>query len=194
MVAPVAIEATSAATPTPVTLPSTASSAPAVLPANEASAAAPRLATAATASTGAVKPSGASSAGLPSVPKAAIPTIPNVAIPTVAGLPALPSCVTNLIPTGGTVPDPIQLATTLPSCIISVITANLPMETVQSLIGSVGLPIDLSTCLSSVVRSVPTFAGGDLSRLPQLLSACLPTGQVPGMGSFPGMGSLPGFG
>ena len=110
--------------------------------------------------------------------------VPNVSVPAI---PAIPSCVANLIPSGTTVPDPAKLVAQLPACIASVVTASLPLDTIQSVIGSAKLPVDVSKCLSSVVRSVPTFVSGNLSGLPQLLSACLPAGSIPGTGSIPGM-------
>lgn len=125
-----------------------------------------------------------SSADLPAVP----------AIPAVPELPALPTCVTEIIPTGGTVPDSAQLVAQLPACIVSVVTENLPLDVIESAIGSANLPIDVSACLSSVVSSISGFAGGDLSALTQLLSACLPTGSLPGMGTgqMPDGSSTPG--
>jgi len=125
---------------------------------------------------------------------AKLPTVPNVVVPTVPALPAIPRCVADLIPTGTTVPDPARLVAQLPACVLSVVSASLPLDTIQSVIGTANLPVDVSRCLWSVLRSVPTFAGGNLSGLPKLLSACLPTGSIPGMGSIPGAGSIPGLG
>ncbi|MDQ3680362.1 MAG: hypothetical protein M3378_07440 [Actinomycetota bacterium] len=145
-----------------------------------ASVTSPTAATSGRAGTGVATPAGARSAA---VPNAAVPAIP-----------AMPSCVAGLIPTGGAMPDPARLATQLPACILSVVQAHLPMDAIQSAIGSANLPVDVSRCLSSVLASVPNFVGGDLSGLSQLVSACLPTGSVPGTGSVPtGSGSFSGF-
>lgn len=155
--------------------------------------------TPATTSTTAVKAAGGASVGSSTgstSTKATTSVATPANLPTFAGLPAIPSCVSNLIPTGGTVPDPAQLVTQLPACILSVVTSHLPLDTIQSVIGSANLPVDLSKCLSSVIGSLPTFAGGDLSGLPKLLSACLPTGSIPGMNFVPGMSgisSMPGM-
>ncbi|MBA2496711.1 MAG: hypothetical protein H0V33_06375, partial [Acidimicrobiia bacterium] len=132
--------------------------------------------TSAEATSGLAPPTDVDSANIPAVP--ALPTIP---------LPVVPSCVTALIPTGGTVPDPAQLAAQLPACILSVVTANLPLDAIESAIDAANLPVDVAGCLSSVISSIPGFVGGDLTGLSQLLSACLPTGSLPGTGSFPGM-------
>jgi hypothetical protein len=124
---------------------------------------------------------------------AKLPTVPNIATSAIPALPAVPSCVANLIPTGATVPDPAQLVAQLPACVLSLVTAHLPLDTIQSMIGSANLPVNVFTCLSSVLRSVPGFVGGNLSGLPQLLSACVPTGSAPGIRSIPAMGSTPGL-
>ncbi len=125
---------------------------------------------------------------------ATVPVVPDIPLPTLPSLPAIPPCVANLIPAVGIVPDPFTLVAQLPACILSVVTAHLPLDTIQSVIGSFNLPIDIVGCLSSVLGSVPGFVGGNLSGLPQLLAACLPTGAVPGIGSIPGMGSIPDMG
>jgi len=130
----------------------------------------------------------------PAAAPAKLPAVANVVTPTIPALPAIPSCVANLVPTGGTVPDPAKLVAQLPACVLSVVSAHLPLDTIQSAIGSANLPVDVSKCLSSVLGSVPGFADGNLSGLPQLLSACLPTGSTPGLGSIPGIGSIPGMG
>ena len=119
--------------------------------------------------------------------------VPTPTVPTIPALPAIPSCVANLVPTGATVPNPATLVAQLPACVLSVVTASLPLDTIQSAIGSANLPVDVARCLSSVVGSVPGFAGGNLSGLPELLAACLPTGSFPGMDSIPDMGSFPGM-
>ena len=141
------------------------------------------------ANTGVATPSATSSAGLRSI--GALPTPITPALPA---LPPIPSCVANLIPTGGTAPDPIKLVAQLPACILSVVTSSLPLDTITAVIGSAGLPVDVSTCLTSVLGSVPALASGDMSGLPRLLSDCLPTGSVPSTGSFSGTGSRPGTG
>ncbi len=133
------------------------------------------------ASTGVATPTAGTSANLP--------TVPDV---TVA---AVPACVTNLVPTGATVPDPVQLVSQLPACVLSVVTAHLPLDTIQAAIGSANLPVNVSGCLSSVLTSLPALVGGNMSGLAQLLSHCLPTGSIPGIGgSIPGAGSIPGIG
>jgi len=156
----------------------------------EASVAPPIGSASAEASTGLAVPTDTTAAVAPADP----------VIPSIPALPAVPLCVTELIPAGGTVPDPVQLVAQLPACIISVVTANLPLDAIESAIDAANLPIDVAGCLMSVVSSIPGFAGGDLSGLTELVSACLPTGPLPGTGSFPGadwfpdMGSLPGMG
>ncbi|MGI8758626.1 MAG: hypothetical protein ACR2K0_04910 [Acidimicrobiales bacterium] len=120
----------------------------------------------------------------------AVPT----AVPTLPAQPEVPSCVADLIPSEGTMPDPAQLVSQLPACIISVVSDNLPLDTIQAAIGSADLPVDVSGCLASVVASLPTVVTDDLSALSGILSACLPTGSIPDMGSFPGMDSFPGAG
>jgi len=67
------------------------------------------------------------------------------------------------------------------------VTAHLPIDSIQHVIGSANLPVDVSTCLSSVLGSLPGITGGNVSGLPQLLAACLPKGPIPGMGSIPGL-------
>jgi hypothetical protein len=99
--------------------------------------------------------------------------------------------VSDLIPTGGTLPDPERLVAELPACIVTVVTEHLPLDTIQSIIGSANLPVDVSRCLSAVVSSLPGFSGGDLSGLSQLLSSCMPTGFTGGDWSF-GTGSTSG--
>lgn len=134
----------------------------------------------------------AAPAKLPSLSN--VGAVSNVATPTIPTLPAIPRCVANLLPTGGTPPDPTMLVAQLPACIQSVVAAHLPLDTVQRAIGSANLPVALSKCLSAVLGSVPGFVGSDLSDVPRLLAACLPTGPVSGTGSIPGTGSLPGAG
>ena len=113
-------------------------------------------------------------------------------MPTIPALPALPTCVANLVPTAGTAPDPTRLVAQLPACIRSVVAASLPLDTIRQALGSANLPANVSTCLSAVVGAVPGFTGGDLSGLPQLLSTCLRISSIPGAGSIPGFGSIPG--
>ena len=125
---------------------------------------------------------------VPTPPRAA-----NVGAPALPALPAIPSCVRDLIPTGGTTPDPMALVSKLPACIMSVISSSLPLDAILAVIRSANLPVDLSKCLSSVLSSIPALAAGDLSRLPQLLAGCLPTGSFPGMGSMPGMSPASGL-
>ncbi len=119
--------------------------------------------------------------------------IPRVTVPNIPALPALPPCVANLLPTGRTVPDPTTLVTQLPTCILSVISAHLPLGAIEGAIASANFPVDLSKCLSAVVRAVPTLIGGNVSGLTQLVASCMPRGSLPGMGSIPGAGSIPGF-
>lgn len=123
-----------------------------------------------------------------------VPSVPSVALPPLPSLPVIPPCVANLLPTAGSIPDPAALVAKLPACILSVVTANLPIATIQSVIGSANLPVNIAGCLSSVLGSVPAVVGGTLSGLPALLAACLPTGAIPGVGSIPGLGSIPGMG
>jgi len=119
--------------------------------------------------------------------------LPTVAVANSPALPALPSCVTNLSATGGTVPDPAKVLTQLPTCIRTVIGARLPLDVIQSAIASAHLPVDVTKCLTSVIRAVPGLAAGDMSALAQLVSSCTP-GSIPGMRSVPGVGSIPGLG
>ena len=128
----------------------------------------------------------AGSAGLPSVSTVADRIIPAV--------PTLPPCVAGLIPAAGTRPDPTTLITQLPACILSVISAHLPLDVISRVIGTANLPVDISRCLSAVLRMVPTVVGGNLAGLSQLLSACLPTGGLPGAGARATGGSATGLG
>ncbi len=148
--------------------------------------------------TSVTSPAGSSSAKASTVvtpPAAVTPAkvaaVSSVATPAIPAPPAMPSCVANLLPAGGTAPDPTKLVSQLPACIQSVVAAHLPLDAIQSAIGSANLPVDVSRCLSSVLASVPGFMGGDLSGLSQLVSACMPSGSVPGTGSMPG-GSFSG--
>jgi hypothetical protein len=132
-------------------------------------------------------------AATPSVsPATNLDEVPDVSDFETPELSAQPDCVTGLIPTGGSVPDPARLVAELPTCILSVVTANLPLDLIEQAIDSADLPVDISGCLSSVLASLPTFVGGDLSALSAILSACLPAGAIPG--SEAGSGSFPGFG
>lgn len=109
----------------------------------------------------------------PTTTSANLPAGAGGALPT---SPAIPGCVADLIPTGGTPPDPDRLINELPACIVTVVTDHLPLDTIQSIIGSANLPVDISRCLSAVVSSLPGFSGGDVSGLSELLSSCMPTG------------------
>jgi|GEM_PF-3017693 len=167
-------------------LPPTMTGASGVPAASEVSATPPTGSSSTHASTGLAAPTGAAPAQPHAVPQGATPAIP--------ALPAIPSCVADLIPTGATPPDPAHLVSQLPACILGVIKAHLPLDTIKAVVGSAKLPVDLVKCLSAAIGSAPTFTAGDLSSLARLLSACLPKGSVPGMGSIPGMGSVPGAG
>lgn len=127
-----------------------------------------------------------------------LPRVADATLSSLPALPALPACVADLIPAAGARPDPATLIVRLPACVRSVLAAHLPLDTIQRLIGSANLPVDLVRCLSSVLRTVTAAAGANLSGLPQLLSACLPGGVIPGAGSGRTTGSVPipdfGFG
>ena len=127
-------------------------------------------------------------------PAADMPDVPDVS--TLIPEAVVPPCVSDLIPSGGSVPDPTQLVSQLPTCILSVVTANLPLDLIEQAIGSANLPVDVSGCLTSVLASLPTFVSGDLSGLSQILSACVPAEFIPGSGSgsFPGSEFIPGSG
>ncbi|MDQ3569878.1 MAG: hypothetical protein M3450_10885 [Actinomycetota bacterium] len=173
-------QATAAVGPATSSLPPAMSGGTGAQTTSGASVTPPSAATSARAGTG---PATAASTNSAAVPNAAVPAIP-----------AMPSCVASLIPTGGAMPDPARLATQLPACILSVVRAHLPLDAIQSAIGSANLPVNVAGCLSSVLGSVPGFMGGDLSGLSQLVSACMPSGSVPGTGSMPtGQGSFSGF-
>nr|MBA3955459.1 hypothetical protein [Acidimicrobiia bacterium] len=96
-------------------------------------------------------------------PAADMPDVPDVS--TLIPEAVVPPCVSDLIPSGGSVPDPTQLVSQLPTCILSVVTANLPLDLIEQAIGSANLPVDVSGCLTSVLASLPTFVSGDLSGL-----------------------------
>ena len=163
-----------------------------------AAAPAPAPAASALASARAAAPAAAARAELPTRPKApkasaqraATAAANDIPTPTLPSLPAIPGCLSDLIPTNGTMPDPVQLATQLPSCILSVVMGSVPLDLIQSVLESANLPVDIVGCLSSVLNAFPTFATGDLSRLPQLLTACMPTGDLPGMGSTSAWASM----
>ena len=127
-------------------------------------------------------------------PAADMPDVPDVS--TFIPEAVVPPCVSDLIPSGGSVPDPTQLVSQLPTCILSVVTANLPLDLIEQAIGSANLPVDVSGCLTSVLASLPTFVSGDLSGLSGILSACVPAEFIPGSGSgsFPGSEFIPGSG
>jgi hypothetical protein len=169
-----------------------ASNEAAVAAAPTPSPAAAASASARSATTASVPTSTATRVAAPTVANVPTPPIPNITIPTIpsiSNLPNLPPCLTDLIPTGASAPDPFQLVAQLPQCILSVVQAALPLDLIRQVLGSLNLPVDFTGCLSAVLGSIPTFATGDISRLPQMLSACMPTGQLPGMGSSFGMRS-----
>lgn len=101
------------------------------------------------------------------VPAPSLPSLPAVGVPSLNSLPvdlpvSLPACVTNLVPTG-TTPDPARLLAQIPGCITSVL-------------GSTGMPIDVSKCVAAVLATVNgVLSPGSMGSLPQLnVSACVP--------------------
>lgn len=120
----------------------------------------------------ATTPAGTAGAGATvSAPKAPasvpIPSLPIPAIPSLESLPipipvAIPACVTNLVPVG-TVPDPTRLVSQIPGCI-------------QSVLGTTGLPVNVSQCLAAVLGTVSgVLSPGSVGSLPQLnVAACVP--------------------
>lgn len=176
------------------------SSATASLPSSATGGTPARAAAAATVASPAASSSAKAGAVVPqpaaAVPAKApgVPTVANIASPVTPALPALPGCVADLLPTGGTAPDPMRLVSQLPACIVSVVSARLPLDTIEKAIGAANLPVEVSRCLSRVLSAVPGFVAGDLSGLPGLLAACLPTGPIAGTGSIPGAGAIPGIG
>ena len=134
-----------------------------------------------------------------------MPALPPMTVPpAVAGLvKGLPACVTNLIPTGGGVPDPAKLATQIPACIPQVLsTAGLPPEVakcISTILGVIGgangmspssvpsiaslnvsscVPVDGSKCVSNMLGMLATIPGWSSS--------------IPTFGSLPGMSSVTG--
>ncbi len=182
--ATVTVEAPAATVASPAPAPAAAAE-PAPAPAASARATAPAASAAASADLPALpKAPKASARKAPTAAAADIPT------PTLPALPAIPGCLSELIPTSGTMPDPVELATQLPSCILSLVMGSVPLDLIRSVLDSANLPVDIFGCLSSVLSAVPTFATGDLSRLPQLLTACMPTGDFSGMGSMSARASM----
>lgn len=138
----------------------------------------------------------------PAVPNVGVPSLPPVAVPPAVGglIKNLPACVTNLVPTGGGVPDPAKLATQIPACIPQVLAAA-------------GLPVDVAKCIASVLGSIGGASGMTTGSVPSIgslkLSSCVPVdatkcvssmlgllANLPGVsGGFPGFaGAIPGFG
>jgi hypothetical protein len=163
----------------------------AVEPAPPAAAATEPAADEASVTPPAASASASADANTAAAPAADMPDVPDVS--TLIPEAVVPPCVSDLVPSGGSVPDPTQLVSQLPTCILSVVTANLPpLDLIEQAIGSANLPVDVSGCLTSVLASLPTFVSGDLSGLSGILSDCLPTGGIPG--SEAGSGSSPGSG
>jgi hypothetical protein len=141
--------------------------------------------------------------GVPALPDASgvnVPPRPSLTVPpAVAGLVKnLPACVGDLVPTGGTAPDPAKLATAIPACIPQVLAAA-------------GLPTELARCISSVLGAIGGASGMSAGSVPNVgnlsVSSCVPVdatrcvssvlsflGTIPGLPGVPGGGSLPGMG
>jgi hypothetical protein len=77
----------------------------------------------------------------------------------------LPSCLKDLVPTTGSVPDPATLAAQIPPCI-------------QQVLGTISLPADVSKCVASVLGSIGGIAGMSAGSLPDIskldVSSCVP--------------------
>lgn len=140
----------------------------------------------------ATTPAGSTSAGAGAevnTPTPSVPTVPQVPVtptlPDLPELPALPACVTNIVQTAVTSPtNPTAILSQVPGCI-------------QSVIGSVQLPVNVQQCVAGVMQTASSLAGGNfsaLSNLPQMIAGCLPDEMsIPFLNSIPGMGSVPGF-
>ena len=134
------------------------------------------------------------------------PTIPSVGslpVPGLTDLPTgtqLPACVKDLIPAGGSVPDPSALLAQVPAC-------------VQTVLASHHVPVEVAACVNSILASLPAAGSvsgvGNLSALD--LSACVPVdltqcatsfmgamqnlaGASTGFGGLTGLGSLANLG
>ena len=137
-------------------------------------------------------------AAVPATSGVPMPALPPMTVPPgVAGLvKGLPACVTNLIPTGGGVPDPAKLATQIPACIPQVL-------------GTAGLPPEVARCISSVLGVIGGASGMSPSSVPSIgsldMSSCVPVdgskcvstmlgmlATIPGFGSLPGLSSVTG--
>lgn len=127
-------------------------------------------------------------------PTTVAPTRPTALNGSLPGLSQLPACVQNLIPAKGTTPDPATLIPQVVACVQSLISSHLPTGDIQSLFGSLGLPGNLSTCLSSIFSALPTLATANTSTFTQVMATCVPTGSLSGIGSIPGIASMPGIG
>lgn len=127
-------------------------------------------------------------------PTTVAPTLPTALNGSLPGLSQLPVCVQNLIPAKGTTPDPATLIPQVVACVQSLISSHLPTGDIQSLFGSLGLPGNLSTCLSSIFSALPTLATGNTSTFTHVMATCVPTGSLSGIGSIPGIASMPGIG
>lgn len=133
---------------------------PTTIPAGAAAAVtAPTPAGAAGASATVSTPKAPASLPIPSVPIPAVPSLESLPIPIPV---TIPPCVTNLVPVG-TIPDPARLVSQIPGCI-------------QSVLGTVGLPVDVSGCLAAVLGTVNgVLSPGSIGSLPQLnVAACVP--------------------
>ena len=149
-------------------------------------------------------PSGGRGAGRTG-PGVTTPTLPQVTVPpAVAGLVGgLPSCVKDLVPAAGAVPDPATLAARIQACIPQVLdSTNLPPEVarcVSAVLGAIGgasgmnpasvpgvtgltlsscVPMDASKCVNGMLSFLATMPGV--------------TSRIPAMGSVPGVAPVSG--
>lgn len=123
----------------------------------------------------------------PTVPKVTVPPVPQVTVPPIVAnlVNGLPACVKNLLPAGGTVPDPTKLAAEIPACIPQVL-------------GSANLPPQVATCVASILGTVGGASGMPAGAVPNLgslsLSTCVPMDATKCVSSLLSLlSTLPGF-